>query len=182
MVGAHGYISLQQSTPRNLRRRPEQGLLPIFMKQARLSAITRYSRDMSEVQREQQEPGAPRERQFIAITLWDSLDAAKAGVAAARAWVDENMSDELDWTDTAFVDVLPQHLLRHEPFVGGSQVTSNRPGRHRTRLQIALSAGGISIRHETPRRLVSRRRTCCRAMRASASLSVQIGTGAPARW
>jgi hypothetical protein len=24
----------------------------------------------------------------------------------ARAWVDENMSDELEWTDTEFVDVL----------------------------------------------------------------------------
>jgi len=45
-------------------------------------------------------------RQVIAITLWDSLDEAQAGVAAAREWVDENMSNELEWTDTEFVDVL----------------------------------------------------------------------------
>ena len=47
-----------------------------------------------------------RERQFIAITLWDSLREAQAGVAAAWEWVRENMSDELEWTETEFVDVL----------------------------------------------------------------------------
>jgi heme-degrading monooxygenase HmoA len=91
--------------PEELAKKAEQGLLPIFMKQPGFRDYSLFA-DMSEVQREQQEPGAPRERQFIAITLWDSLHEAKAGVAAARAWVDENMSDELDWTDTAFVDVL----------------------------------------------------------------------------
>ena len=45
-------------------------------------------------------------RQIIAITLWDSLHEAKAGVAAAWEWVRENMSDELEWTETEFVDVL----------------------------------------------------------------------------
>ena len=43
---------------------------------------------------------------MIAITLWDSLREAQAGVAAAWEWVRENMSDELEWTETEFVDVL----------------------------------------------------------------------------
>ena len=62
--------------------------------------------DRSEVQRGPRGMGAPHVRQIIAITLWDSLAEAQAGVEAAWAWVDENMSDELEWTDTEFVDVL----------------------------------------------------------------------------
>jgi hypothetical protein len=90
--------------PHDLAKKAEEGLLPIFMKQPGFRDYSLFA-DMSEVQREPP-TGAPRERQFIAITLWDSLDEATEGVAAARAWVDENMSDELEWTDTAFVDVL----------------------------------------------------------------------------
>ena len=91
--------------PEELAKKAEQGLLPIFMKQPGFRDYSLFA-DMSEVQRESQETGTPRERQFIAITLWDSLDEAKSGVAAAWEWVRENMSDELEWTDTAFVDVL----------------------------------------------------------------------------
>ena len=89
--------------PQDLARKAEKGLLPIFMKQPGFRDYSLFA-DMSEVQREGK--GSPDERQFIAITLWDSVDEATTGVYAAREWVDENMSDELEWTDTAFVDVL----------------------------------------------------------------------------
>ena len=84
--------------PEDLAKKAEEGLLPIFMKQPGFRDYSLFA-DMSEVQRESQETGTPRERQFIAITLWDSLDEAKSGVAAAWEWVRENMSDELEWTD-----------------------------------------------------------------------------------
>src|SRR5262245_827633 len=89
----------------DLAKKAEGGLLPIFRKQ---SGFRDYSllADRSEVQRGPRGMGAPHVRQIISITLWDSLDDAQAGVAAARAWVDENMSNELEWTDTEFVDVL----------------------------------------------------------------------------
>ena len=91
--------------PEDLAKKAEEGLLPIFMKQPGFRDYSLFA-DLSEVQRESQETGTPRERQFIAITLWDSLDEAKSGVAAAWEWVRENMSDELEWADTKFVDVL----------------------------------------------------------------------------
>ena len=90
--------------PQDLAKKAEEGLLPIFMKQPGFRDYSLFA-DMTDVQREPP-TGAPRERQFIAITLWDSLDEATAGVAAAREWVDKNMSDELEWTDTEFVDVV----------------------------------------------------------------------------
>jgi heme-degrading monooxygenase HmoA len=89
----------------DLAKKAEGGLLPIFKKQPGFRDYSLFA-DRSEVQRGPRGMGAPHVRQIIAITLWDSLDDAKAGVAAAREWVDENMSDELDWTDTEFVDVL----------------------------------------------------------------------------
>jgi hypothetical protein len=89
----------------DLAKKAARGLLPIFKKQPGFRDYSLFA-DRSEVQRGPRGMGAPHVRQIIAITLWDSLDDAQAGVAAARAWVDENMSDELEWTDTEFVDVL----------------------------------------------------------------------------
>jgi hypothetical protein len=88
-----------------LAKKAEGGLLPIFTQQPGFRDYSLFA-DRSEVQRGPRGVGAPHVRQIIAITLWDSLDNARAGVAAARAWVDDNMSDELEWTDTEFVDVL----------------------------------------------------------------------------
>ena len=85
--------------PNELAKKVEGGLLPIFMKQPGFRDYALFA-DTKEAQPE------PNERQFIAITLWDSLREAQAGVAAAWEWVRENMSDELEWTDTVFVDVL----------------------------------------------------------------------------
>jgi len=89
----------------DLAKKAEEGLLPIFKKQPGFRDYSLFA-DRSEVQRGPRGMGAPHVRQIIAITLWDSLDTATGGVAAAREWVDENMSDELEWTDTEFVDVL----------------------------------------------------------------------------
>jgi hypothetical protein len=89
--------------PNELAKKVEGGLLPIFMKQSGFRDYSLFA-DTSEVQSGPE--GAARERQFIAITLWDSLDEAVEGVEAAWEWVRENMSDELEWTDTKFVDVL----------------------------------------------------------------------------
>ena len=91
--------------PHDLAKQAEEGLLPIFMKQPGFRDYSLFA-DRSEVQRGPRGMGAPHMRQLIAITMWDSLDEAKAGVAAAWKWVDENMSSELEWTDTEFVDVL----------------------------------------------------------------------------
>ena len=88
-----------------LAKKAEEGLLPIFMKQPGFRDYSLFA-DRSEVQRGPRGMGAPHVRQIIAITLWDSLDDAQSGVAAAWEWVRENMSDELEWTDTEFVDVL----------------------------------------------------------------------------
>jgi hypothetical protein len=89
----------------DLAKKAEGGLLPIFRDQSGFRDYLLFA-DRSEVQRGPRGMGAPHVRQIIATTLWDSLDDAQAGVAAARAWVDENMSGELEWTDTEFVDVL----------------------------------------------------------------------------
>ncbi len=91
--------------PYELAKEAEAGLLPIFMKQPGFRDCSLFA-DTSEVQRGPRGMGAPHVRQIIAITLWDSLREAQAGVAAAWEWVRENMSDELEWTETEFVDVL----------------------------------------------------------------------------
>src|SRR5262245_7378086 len=89
----------------DLAKKAEEGLLPTFRKQPGFCDYSLFA-DRSEVQRGPRGMGAPHVRQIIAITLWESLDNAMEGVAAAREWVDKNMSDELEWTDTEFVDVL----------------------------------------------------------------------------
>ena len=94
-----------KADPNDLAKKAEEGLLPIFMKQPGFRDYSLFA-DRTDVQRGPRGMGAPHVRQFIAITLWDSLDDATAGVAAAWEWVRENMSDELEWTDTEFVDVL----------------------------------------------------------------------------
>jgi heme-degrading monooxygenase HmoA len=85
--------------PMELSKKVEGGLLPIFMKQPGFRDYSLFA-DTKEVQQ------GPDERQFIALTLWDSLEEATEGVEAAFQWVRENMSDELEWTDTKFVEVL----------------------------------------------------------------------------
>ena len=94
-----------KADPYELAKKAEEGLLPIFMKQPGFRDYSLFA-DRTDVQRGPRGMGAPHVRQFIAITLWDSLDDATEGVAAAWEWVRENMSDELEWTDTEFVDVL----------------------------------------------------------------------------
>jgi hypothetical protein len=91
--------------PTELAKKVEGGLVPIFMKQSGFRDYSLFA-DTREVDAELEASDAPRERQFIAITLWDSLEEAAEGVEAAWAWVRDNMSDELEWTDTRFVDVL----------------------------------------------------------------------------
>jgi heme-degrading monooxygenase HmoA len=78
--------------PTELAKKHEEGLLPIFMKQPGFRDYSLFADG--------------DEGHFIALTLWDSLDEAQAGVEAAWAWVRENMSEELQWTNTEFVDVL----------------------------------------------------------------------------
>ena len=85
--------------PKELAKRVEDGLLPIFMKQSGFRDYTLFAAT-------QEAPPGQDERQFIALTLWDSLEEATEGVEAAFQWVRENMSDELEWTDTRFVEVL----------------------------------------------------------------------------
>lgn len=91
--------------PDDLAKKAEGGLLPIFMKQSGFRDYSLFV-DRSEVQRGPRGMGAPHVRQIIAITLWDSLEEAQEGVAAAWKWVDDNMTGELEWTDTEFVDVV----------------------------------------------------------------------------
>jgi heme-degrading monooxygenase HmoA len=86
--------------PKEVAKKVEGGLLPIFMKQPGF-------RDYSLFAATKEAQQGPDERQFIALTLWDSLEEATEGVEAAYQWVRENMSDEeLEWTDTKFVEVL----------------------------------------------------------------------------
>jgi len=94
-----------KADPNELAKKVEGGLVPIFMKQ---SGFRDYSlcADTTEPRPGAEGTDVPRERQFIQITLWDSLDEATEGVEAAWAWVRENMSEELEWTDTKFVEVL----------------------------------------------------------------------------
>ena len=82
--------------PKELAKKVEGGLLPIFMKQPGFRDYSLFAATKE-----------ADERQFIALTLWDSLEEATQGVEAAYQWVRENMSDEeLEWTDTTFVEVL----------------------------------------------------------------------------
>jgi hypothetical protein len=91
--------------PNELAKKVEGGLLPIFMRQSGFRDYSLFA-DTTEPQADAEGTETPRERQFIAITLWDSLEEATEGVEAAWAWVRENMSEELEWTDTKFVEVL----------------------------------------------------------------------------
>jgi heme-degrading monooxygenase HmoA len=89
-----------KADPKEVAQKVEAGLLPIFMNQPGFRDYSLFA-DTKEV------PTGPDERQFIALTLWDSLEEATEGVEAAFQWVRENMSDdELEWTDTKFVEVL----------------------------------------------------------------------------
>lgn len=100
--------------PHDIARRAEDGLLPILQKQSGFRAYSLFS-DRSEVQRGPRGMGAPQVRQIIAITVWDSFDNAKAGVQAAWDWVREHLGEELEWTDTEFVDVLLDTSLEIRP-------------------------------------------------------------------
>ena len=94
-----------KADPTELAKKVEGGLVPIFMKQSGFRDYSLFA-DTGEVDPDLEATDTRRDRQFIAITLWDSLEEAAAGVDAAWAWVRENMSDELEWADTKFVDVL----------------------------------------------------------------------------
>jgi heme-degrading monooxygenase HmoA len=86
--------------PKEVSKKVEGGLLPIFMKQPGFRDYSLFAATKDAQQ-------GPDERQFIALTLWDSLEEATEGVEAAYQWVRDNMSDEeLEWTDTKFVEVL----------------------------------------------------------------------------
>jgi heme-degrading monooxygenase HmoA len=89
-----------KADPTELAKKVEGGLLPIFMRQPGFRDYSLFAAT-KEVRPEE------GERQFIALTLWDSLEEATSGVEAAFQWVRENMSEEeLEWTDTRFVEVL----------------------------------------------------------------------------
>jgi heme-degrading monooxygenase HmoA len=88
-----------------LAKKAENGLLPIFQGQPGFRSFALFA-DSSDVQRGARGMGAPQVRQIMSITVWDSRAEAQAGIEAAFEWVRENMSEELDWTDTQFVDVL----------------------------------------------------------------------------
>ncbi|HEY7604395.1 MAG TPA: hypothetical protein VH760_09030 [Gaiellaceae bacterium] len=94
-----------KADPTEVAKKVEGGLIPIFMKQPGFRDYSLFA-DTREVDPELEAAETPRERQFIALTLWDSLEEASEGVEAAWAWVRENMSEELEWTDTKFVEVL----------------------------------------------------------------------------
>jgi len=94
-----------KADPTELAKKVEGGLVPIFMKQSGFRDYSLFA-DTGEVDPDLEATDTRRDRQFIAITLWDSLEEAAEGVDAAWAWVRENMSDELEWTETEFVDVL----------------------------------------------------------------------------
>jgi len=100
----------------DLARKAEDGMLPILKGQPGFRAYSLFA-DGSGVQRGSPGMGAPQIRQVIAISVWESQAEAKAGIAAAWDWVRENMSDELEWTDTQFVDVLLSTSLGVSPSV-----------------------------------------------------------------
>jgi hypothetical protein len=100
--------------PHELARKAEEGLLPLFRQQPGFRSYSLFA-DGSEVQRGPRGVGAPQVRQIIAVTGWDSQAEAKAGIDAAWEWVRENMGDEVEWTDTQFVDVLLSTALGISP-------------------------------------------------------------------
>ena len=102
--------------PRELATKAEDGLLPLFKEQPGFRGYALFA-DGGEVQRGPRGMGAPHVRQIVAITLWDSRAEAKAGIPAAWDWVRENMGDELEWTDTEFVDVWLDTSLGISPSV-----------------------------------------------------------------
>jgi len=90
--------------PHELATKAEDGLLPLLREQAGFRGYSLLA-DSAEVQRGPRGVGAPHVRQIIAVTLWDSRAEAEAGIPAAWDWVREHMGDEVEWTDTEFVDV-----------------------------------------------------------------------------
>ena len=100
--------------PHQLAKKAQDGMLPILQKQPGFRGYSLFA-DRSEIQRGPRGMGAPQVRQVIAITVWDSLADAKAGVPAAWDWVREHMSEELEWTDTEYVDVLLDTSLGISP-------------------------------------------------------------------
>jgi hypothetical protein len=105
--------------PRELATKAEGGLLPLLQEQPGFRGYSLFA-DGSDVQRGPRGVGAPQVRQIIAITLWDSRAEAQAGIPAAWDWVRENMGDEVEWTDTEFVDVWLDTSLSVGPSVGAA--------------------------------------------------------------
>jgi hypothetical protein len=105
--------------PHELARKAEEGFLPILKEQAGFRGYSLFA-DGSEVQRGPRGVGAPQVRQIIAITVWDSRAEAEAGIPAAWNWVRDNMGDEVEWTDTQFVDVWLETSLGVSPSVGAT--------------------------------------------------------------
>lgn len=102
--------------PHELATKVEDGLLPLFREQPGFRGYSLFA-DGGEVQRGPRGMGAPHIRQIIAITLWDSRAHAEEGIPAAWDWVREHMADEVEWTDTEFVDVLLDTSLGVGPSV-----------------------------------------------------------------
>src|ERR1044072_6387785 len=96
-MGARRVTSRFKAAPHELAKKAEEGLLPIFMKQPGFRDYSLFA-DRDDPKRDV--------RQIIALTLWDRLEEANEGIAQAWQWVDDNMTGELEWTDTEFMDGL----------------------------------------------------------------------------
>jgi hypothetical protein len=103
--------------PHELATKAQDGMLPLLEGQPGFRGYSLFA-DGSEVQRGPRGMGAPHMRQIIAITLWDSRADAEAGIPAAWDWVRQNMGDEVEWTDTEFMEVWLDTSLGVNPSVG----------------------------------------------------------------
>ena len=92
------------SDPHDLARRAEQGILPLFQEQPGFRAYS-IATDGGDI---------------LSLSVWDSRTDAEAGNAVAADWVRENMSGELELTDTRFAEVLLSTSLGISTSIGAT--------------------------------------------------------------
>jgi heme-degrading monooxygenase HmoA len=84
---------------RDLAKRAEAGMLPIFQAQKGFKAYSLAESD----------------GEILSFSVWDSADDAHAASGAASQWTAENMAGEIELTDTRVGELLLSSALGVKP-------------------------------------------------------------------
>ena len=88
----HGRIATYRISgdPRDLARRAEEGMLPIFQAQPGFRAYNLVvSGDL-----------------LTSMSAWDTIEEAEAATPSAASWIAENIADEIELVDVRYGEIL----------------------------------------------------------------------------